>query len=108
MQAAAIAVMAVNSILFSSTITTNSLIFPLSNNPNTALVQPSSFHGVSLKSTINRQSLTLSAVAPKPLTVVAATKKAVAVLKGTSSVEGVVTLTQQDDGLYLFLSVSND
>lgn len=34
----------------------------------------------------------------KPLTVVAATKKAVAVLKGNSQVEGVVTLLQEDDG----------
>ncbi|PKA58807.1 Superoxide dismutase [Cu-Zn], chloroplastic [Apostasia shenzhenica] len=32
------------------------------------------------------------------LTVFAATKKAVAVLKGNSQVEGVVTLTQEDDG----------
>ncbi|XP_030958514.1 superoxide dismutase [Cu-Zn], chloroplastic [Quercus lobata] len=59
----------------------------------------STFHGSSLK--LTRQSLTLSvsaATAPKPLTVVAATKKAVAVLKGTSAVEGVVTLTQEDDG----------
>uniref|UniRef100_UPI001CB90E16 superoxide dismutase [Cu-Zn], chloroplastic n=1 Tax=Erigeron canadensis TaxID=72917 RepID=UPI001CB90E16 len=95
---AALAAMAAHSILFSSP-TTPSLIFPISN-PNNALSLPSSsFHGVSLKSTINRQSLTLSAAAaPKPLTVVAATKKAVAVLKGTSSVEGVVTLTQEDDG----------
>ncbi|KAK9999447.1 hypothetical protein SO802_019050 [Lithocarpus litseifolius] len=59
----------------------------------------STFHGSSLK--LTRQSLTLSvsaATAPKPLTVVAATKKAVAVLKGTSAVEGVVTLTQEDNG----------
>ncbi|KAK7857784.1 superoxide dismutase [Cu-Zn], chloroplastic [Quercus suber] len=59
----------------------------------------STFRGSSLK--LTRQSLTLSvsaATAPKPLTVVAATKKAVAVLKGTSAVEGVVTLTQEDDG----------
>ncbi|KAJ4825044.1 hypothetical protein Tsubulata_009710 [Turnera subulata] len=34
----------------------------------------------------------------KPLTVVDATKKAVAVLTGTSNVEGVVSLTQEDDG----------
>ncbi|KAM0013890.1 Superoxide dismutase [Cu-Zn] [Helianthus debilis subsp. tardiflorus] len=100
MQQAALALMAAHSILFSSptTTTTNPLIFPLSN-PNTL---HSSFTGVSLKPTLNRQSLTLSAAAaataPKPLTVVAATKKAVAVLKGTSSVEGVVTLTQEDDG----------
>lgn len=55
----------------------------------------SQFHGLSLK--LTRQSLTI-ATAPKPLTVVAAAKKAVAVLKGNSSVEGVVTLTQEDDG----------
>lgn len=59
----------------------------------------SSFHGASLK--LPRHSLSLAAsAAPKPLAVVAATKKAVAVLKGTSNVEGVVTLTQEDDGLY--------
>ncbi|XP_076884369.1 superoxide dismutase [Cu-Zn], chloroplastic-like [Bidens hawaiensis] len=94
------AAMAAHSILFSSsTAATNSLIFPISN-PNTTTVSLplSSFHGVSLKTTINRHSLTLSAAAPKPLTIVAATKKAVAVLKGTSTVEGVVTLTQEDDG----------
>uniref|UniRef100_A0A2Z4GT64 Superoxide dismutase [Cu-Zn] n=1 Tax=Cucurbita pepo TaxID=3663 RepID=A0A2Z4GT64_CUCPE len=57
----------------------------------------SSFHGASLK--LPRHSLSLAAsVAPKPFVVVAATKKAVAVLKGTSNVEGVVTLTQEDDG----------
>jgi Cu-Zn family superoxide dismutase len=33
-----------------------------------------------------------------PLTIVAATKKAVAVLKGNANVEGVVTLLQEDDG----------
>lgn len=55
-----------------------------------------SFLVVPLK--LHRQSISLSAVAPKPFSVVAATKKAVAVLKGNSSVEGVVTLTQEDDG----------
>ncbi|KAI7733504.1 hypothetical protein M8C21_028772 [Ambrosia artemisiifolia] len=93
--------MAAHSILFSSTTTiTNTLILPLSNpNNNINLSLHSSFHGVSLKPAVNRQTLTLSAAtAPKPLTVVAATKKAVAVLKGTSSVEGVVTLTQEDTG----------
>ncbi|OAY81104.1 superoxide dismutase [Cu-Zn], chloroplastic [Ananas comosus] len=39
-----------------------------------------------------------AAVTPKPLTIIAATKKAVAVLKGNSQVEGVVTLLQEDDG----------
>lgn len=98
MQAALAAVMAAHTILFSSSAAaTHSLLFPTSN-PNTITFQ-SSFTGVSLKPTISRHSLSLSAAtAPKPLTVVAATKKAVAVLKGTSSVEGVVTLTQENDG----------
>lgn len=39
-----------------------------------------------------------AAAAARPLVVADATKKAVAVLKGTSQVEGVVTLTQEDDG----------
>lgn len=53
-------------------------------------------HGPFLK--LPRQSLTFS-LSAKPLTIVSAAKKAVAVLKGTSSVEGVVTLTQEDNGL---------
>ncbi|CAL0304054.1 unnamed protein product [Lupinus luteus] len=59
----------------------------------------SSFSGLSFK--LSPQSITLSATtasSSKPLTVVAAAKKAVAVLKGNSAVEGVVTLTQEDDG----------
>ncbi|XP_048234172.1 superoxide dismutase [Cu-Zn], chloroplastic isoform X1 [Ricinus communis] len=57
------------------------------------------FHGNSVLK-LSRQSvaLSLSSAAKKSLTVVAATKKAVAVLKGNSNVEGVVTLTQGDDG----------
>ncbi|KAG6466568.1 hypothetical protein ZIOFF_075656 [Zingiber officinale] len=48
-------------------------------------------------------SLSTSALAPgataaRRLVVVAVTKKAVAVLKGTSNVEGVATLVQEDDG----------
>ncbi|KAJ1397752.1 Superoxide dismutase, partial [Sesbania bispinosa] len=65
-----------------------------------ALVSPSphsllrsSFSGVSLK--LSPQFPTFSP--SKPFAVFAATKKAVAVLKGTSAVEGVVTLTQDDD-----------
>ncbi|XP_050367929.1 superoxide dismutase [Cu-Zn], chloroplastic [Argentina anserina] len=58
----------------------------------------SSFHGVSLKLPIKSVSLSAAATAPRRLAVVAATKKAVAVLKGTSAVEGVVTLTQEDGG----------
>lgn len=60
----------------------------------------SSFNGVSLKLPLG-SNLTLYAVAPKPFVVVAATKKAVAVLKGDSNVEGVVTLTQESDGRFL-------
>lgn len=56
----------------------------------------SSFSGVSLK--LSPQFPTLSPSNFKPLTVVAAAKKAVAVLKGNSAVEGVVTLSQEDDG----------
>ncbi|XP_030468933.1 superoxide dismutase [Cu-Zn], chloroplastic isoform X2 [Syzygium oleosum] len=67
------------------------LLSPLGSPP--ALV--TAFSGVSLGPA--PASLALSAVAPKPLTVAAA-KKAVAVLKGASSVEGVVTLTQEGDG----------
>ncbi|MQL95800.1 hypothetical protein Taro_028469 [Colocasia esculenta] len=40
----------------------------------------------------------ISATAPKPLTAVVATRKAVAVLKGSTRVEGVVTLAQEKDG----------
>lgn len=83
--------MATNTLLSS---TTQSLLFPHSN-PNPKFLS-TSFHGPSLK--ISPKSLSLSAAPYKPLTVVAATKKAVAVLKGTSAVEGVVTLTQDDDG----------
>ncbi|TVU17354.1 hypothetical protein EJB05_33382, partial [Eragrostis curvula] len=42
------------------------------------------------------------AAAARALVVADATKKAVAVLKGTSEVEGVVTLTQEDDGAFRF------
>ncbi|CAI8616342.1 unnamed protein product [Vicia faba] len=55
-----------------------------------------SFSGVSVKLAPQFSTLTTSNF--KPLTVVAAAKKAVAVLKGTSAVEGVVTLTQDDGG----------
>ncbi|XP_058078310.1 superoxide dismutase [Cu-Zn], chloroplastic [Magnolia sinica] len=40
----------------------------------------------------------LKAAAARGLTIVAETKKAVAVLKGNAQVEGVVTLLQEDDG----------
>ncbi|KAF8039498.1 hypothetical protein BT93_B1886 [Corymbia citriodora subsp. variegata] len=96
---AAVAAMAAHAVLASPPFS-HALLSPLPNhlpggaNPP-ALV--SAFRGVSLRPA--PAPLALSAVAaPKPLAVVAATKKAVAVLKGTSSVEGVVTLSQEGDG----------
>nr|GME01795.1 superoxide dismutase [Cu-Zn], chloroplastic [Ipomoea batatas] len=91
--------MAAHTILSSATVASHSLLFPVSA-PNSSPLH-SSFHGVSLKvnNKPTHQSLALRAVsAPKPLTVVASSKKAVAVLKGTSNVEGVVTLTEDADG----------
>ncbi|XP_016486719.1 superoxide dismutase [Cu-Zn], chloroplastic [Nicotiana tabacum] len=93
--------MAAHTIFTTTTSTTNSLLFSIAapnTNPSPSL--HSSFHGVSLNlKSKTPQSLTLSAAtAPKLLTVFAATKKAVAVLKGNSNVEGVVTLSQDDDG----------
>ncbi|TMW96763.1 hypothetical protein EJD97_006815 [Solanum chilense] len=88
--------------IFTTTSTTNSFLYPISSSSSSSSSPNinSSFHGVSLNVESKfRQSLTLCAVTtPKPLTVFAATKKAVAVLKGNSNVEGVVTLSQNDDG----------
>lgn len=93
--------MATNTILSSTPSHTSFLLPSLSASPiSNSIVNPSlhsSFRGISLK--LSRHSLSTSAaVALKPLTIVAATKKAVTVLKGNSEVEGVVTLTQDDDG----------
>ncbi|CAN1252868.1 Superoxide dismutase [Cu-Zn], chloroplastic [Linum perenne] len=91
MQAAAAAAMAAHTILS----TTPSFHTFLS-----ATSTPSALHSTVSLSFPLRQSVSLSAPAAakrKPLTVVEAAKKAVAVLKGTSAVEGVVTLTQEDD-----------
>ncbi|KAB5561749.1 hypothetical protein DKX38_006706 [Salix brachista] len=89
------AAMTANAILTAAPPTLHPLLSPLPPNH-------SSFHGVSLK--LPRQSFSFSLAAKKqqPLFVVSAAKKAVAVLKGTSSVEGVVTLSQEDGGLSLF------
>ncbi|CAK7332159.1 unnamed protein product [Dovyalis caffra] len=91
MQAAAIAAMAAHAILTATPPTLHPLLSPLP--PNY-----SSFHGVFLKLPRQPFSLSLATKKPQPLFVAAATKKAVAVLKGTSNVEGVVTLSQEDDG----------
>ncbi|WZZ44436.1 hypothetical protein YC2023_040695 [Brassica napus] len=70
--------------------------------PPRLLVSPSStlrssFGGISLN-LHRRQCVSFSASSKKSLTVVSAAKEAVAVLKGNSDVEGVVTLTQEDTG----------
>ncbi|XP_021724415.1 superoxide dismutase [Cu-Zn], chloroplastic-like isoform X2 [Chenopodium quinoa] len=104
---AALAAMGAHTILASApSHPTFSLLSTFSSTPTTSSsttlsssLKSSSFNGVSFKLSSHTQSLSLSASATfKPLTIVAATKKAVAVLKGTSNVEGVVTLTQEDDG----------
>ncbi|KAL5763933.1 hypothetical protein ACOSQ2_016527 [Xanthoceras sorbifolium] len=96
---AAIAAMAAHTILAASH-SSHPLLsaFPNPSPTTTPLGLSSAFHGVSLKLPQRHPNLSLTAVASKPLTVVAAAKKAVAVLKGTSNVEGVVTLTQDDAG----------
>ncbi|XP_022756630.1 superoxide dismutase [Cu-Zn], chloroplastic [Durio zibethinus] len=95
MQAAAIAAMAAHAIL--TTIPSHhTLLSPPPTNPSNPPVLHSSFRGVSLK--LPRQSLSIAATVPKKPFSLFAAKKAVAVLKGDSKVEGVVTLTQEDDG----------
>nr|WDE17993.1 chloroplast copper/zinc-superoxide dismutase 10 [Litchi chinensis] len=93
---AAIAAMAAHTILTASPPSSHHPLLFTFPNPN-ALTLNSSFRGVSLNPP-QRTTFTLTAVASKPLTVVAAVKKAVAVLKGNSNVEGVATLTQENDG----------
>ncbi|CAL5432229.1 unnamed protein product [Camellia sinensis] len=94
---AAIAAMAAHALLFSTT-PSHTLLYPLFSSPtphndnNPPLF--SSFHALPLLK-FTPQSISVSATAPKPLT---AAKKAVAVLKGNSKVEGVVTLSQDDGG----------
>ncbi|XP_052171864.1 superoxide dismutase [Cu-Zn], chloroplastic-like [Diospyros lotus] len=82
--------------ILSSMPQSQALLWPTLSNPDHPSLR-SSFRGLSLKLTNRR--LALSA-APKPLAVVvaAASKNAVAVLKGTSNVEGVVKLIQEGDG----------
>uniref|UniRef100_A0A7N0TT01 Superoxide dismutase [Cu-Zn] n=1 Tax=Kalanchoe fedtschenkoi TaxID=63787 RepID=A0A7N0TT01_KALFE len=93
---AAIAAMAAQTVIFSATQSSSAALcsFP---NLTRGSIAHSSFFGVSVKPAA-RQAFSLAAVAQRPMTVVAAAKKAVAVLKGNSAVEGVVTLTQEDDG----------
>uniref|UniRef100_D6QXC0 Superoxide dismutase [Cu-Zn] n=2 Tax=rosids TaxID=71275 RepID=D6QXC0_9ROSI len=93
---AAIAAMAAHTILTASPPFSHHPLLSTFPSPNT-LTRTSSFRGVSLNPP-QRTTFTLTAVASKPFTVVAAVKKAVAVLKGNSNVEGVVSLTQENDG----------
>ncbi|KAH7422078.1 hypothetical protein KP509_13G089500 [Ceratopteris richardii] len=65
--------------------------------PSSSLLR-SSFSGSRLRSCSPPSALTFSTTAARRLVVLAVTKKAVAVLKGNSSVEGVVHLTQDGDG----------
>ncbi|CAN0916492.1 Superoxide dismutase [Cu-Zn], chloroplastic [Linum grandiflorum] len=90
MQAAAAAAMAAHTIL-STPPSFHHFLSPLST--------PALHSSVSLSYPLRQpiSSLSLSAK-KKPLIVAEAAKKAVAVMKGTSEVEGVVTLTQEDDG----------
>ncbi|KAL4335667.1 hypothetical protein GQ457_07G042360 [Hibiscus cannabinus] len=87
MQAAAIVAMAAHAIL-TITPSHHTLLHPPPSDPQVLL---STFPGVP------RQSLFI-AVPKQQLSLLAVSKKAVAVLKGNSKVEGVVTLTQEDDG----------
>ncbi|PIN04294.1 Cu2+/Zn2+ superoxide dismutase SOD1 [Handroanthus impetiginosus] len=97
---AALAVMAAHTVLSAAAASAHHyLVFPKISPASSPVISfNSSFQGVALKANA-RPFLSISAAtAPRPLTVVAATKKAVAVLTGNSKVEGVVTLTQEDDG----------
>ncbi|KAL6276233.1 hypothetical protein ACE6H2_019834 [Prunus campanulata] len=110
---AALAAMAAHTVMLSTY--SSPTLFAQIQSPNSHPLPHSSFHGLSVKLPLKSQFQSMSLAAahkpltvvdatekavavPKPLTVVAATKKAVAVLKGNSSVEGVVTLSQEDDG----------
>ncbi|KAB2080800.1 hypothetical protein ES319_A05G090800v1 [Gossypium barbadense] len=97
MQAAAIVAMVAHAIL-TITPSHHTLLHALSTpNPSDPQVLQSTFHGVSLN--LPRPSFSIAAtVRKKQFSVLAVSKKAVAVLKGDSKVEGVVTLTQEDDG----------
>ncbi|OWM73743.1 hypothetical protein CDL15_Pgr026847 [Punica granatum] len=93
---AALAAIAAHTVALASPPPFQPLLFPLSTTPIPTL--QSAFRDASLKP-VRPYSLSLSlSAAPNPLTAIAVTKKAVAVLKGNSSVQGTITLTQKDNG----------
>jgi hypothetical protein len=72
---------------------------PSTATPSSAVLQ-SSFSGITVRVS-NAPFLASVSAVKRPLTVLAVTKKAVAVLKGNSAVEGVVQLFQDDDGMII-------
>jgi len=62
----------------------------------TVAASKSGFQGVAVR--VSHVPMMAKSNNRRNLTIVAATKKAVAVLKGTSNVEGVINLIQEDDG----------
>jgi hypothetical protein len=72
---------------------------PSTATPSSAVLQ-SSFSGITVRVS-NAPFLASVSAVKRPLTVLAVTKKAVAVLKGNSAVEGVVQLFQEDDGMII-------
>ncbi|KAI5083025.1 hypothetical protein GOP47_0002768 [Adiantum capillus-veneris] len=63
-----------------------------------ALPSPGTLRSSFAGSSLRQSPLSFSTPSARPLVVFAATKKAVAVLKGNSKVEGVVHLTQEEGG----------
>jgi hypothetical protein len=77
----------------------SALALPSMATPSSAVLQ-SSFSGITVRVS-NAPFLASVSGVKRPLTVLAVTKKAVAVLKGNSAVEGVVQLFQEDDGMII-------
>ncbi|URE47845.1 hypothetical protein MUK42_24650 [Musa troglodytarum] len=104
MQAILAAAMAAHTVLLSAS--SPAFVFPGFSSASPARPFHSAIVGQPLRPSSSTAKLVATAAKAKPLVVVAAAKKAVAVLKGNSSVEGVVTLVQEDNGLLLlWLSV---
>ncbi|CAL9057984.1 unnamed protein product, partial [Musa banksii] len=96
MQAILAAAMAAHTVLLSAS--SPAFVFPGFSSASPARPFHSAIVGQPLRPASSTAKLVATAAKAKPLVVVAAAKKAVAVLKGNSSVEGVVTLVQEDNG----------